>query len=276
MSYPFIAAKHYHPGGNANPTRIVMHRTESTMRPGGARAVARYFASTTKTVSAHLVCDPTEVIRSVRDEDVAYHAPPNSHTLGLEMCGYSRDDDWHTPVGQAELALAAQAVALWCRQYALPAVWLTPTDLRAGVRGITSHANVARAFGQTTHTDPEPHFPVAEFVAMVSRILAPTPPPGPQPVVTHHTLEGEPVATIDVPVQTDANGDGEQGPDEGLHIPIGKVLSVTSHAPHSANYGDGHYLLAPAGYHEARGELVVEVVGGPPNVVVWPRVLVAD
>lgn len=97
---------------------------------------------------------------------------------------------------------------------------------------------------------------------------------------TRCTLNGKVVYRMEVPIHLDSNGNGETGPDEGLHVPYSKVLAVSSHAPHSANYGGREgYKLAPAGHHEHNGELVVEVVSNNPalgGATVYPVVTVAD
>ena len=88
------------------------------------------------------------------------------------------------------------------------------------------------------------------------------------------------MAKILVPMTLDSNGNGYMGPDEGVHIPVGKFLAVSSHAPHSpANGRDGDYLLAPVGWHEWNGEIVVQVVSHNPGLAgatVYPAVLTAD
>jgi hypothetical protein len=40
-------------------------------------------------------------------------------------------------------------------------------NLKRGAHGITTHAEVSRAFGKSTHLDPGPFFPVAEYLRLV-------------------------------------------------------------------------------------------------------------
>jgi len=54
---------------------------------------------------------------------------------------------------------------------AIPAVWLFPADLQAGRRGITSHDNVSKAFGQSTHWDPGEGFNVQSYIRRVRKNL---------------------------------------------------------------------------------------------------------
>jgi hypothetical protein len=71
------------------------------------------------------------------------------------------------------LRLSAGLVAELLQKYDLPAEFLSPDELRAGKRGITTHANVSKAFGQTTHTDPGPDFPIGWYMDRVRENLAP-------------------------------------------------------------------------------------------------------
>jgi hypothetical protein len=45
----------------------------------------------------------------------------------------------------------------------------TATDLRAHSPGVTTHAEISKAFRESVHYDPGPHFPIAEFMEAVSR-----------------------------------------------------------------------------------------------------------
>lgn len=69
------------------------------------------------------------------------------------------------------LRLSAGLVAELLQKYDLPAEFLSPDELRAGKRGITTHANVTLAWGQTTHTDPGPDFPIGWYMDRVREAL---------------------------------------------------------------------------------------------------------
>src|SRR5690242_9963958 len=84
---PYLGPASHHGDDDNKPIRrIVLHSTVSPCVPGGARAIAGYFRSPTAGGSAHYVVDPAEVVQVVYDSTVAYHAPPNQHSLGIEMC----------------------------------------------------------------------------------------------------------------------------------------------------------------------------------------------
>lgn len=99
--------------------------------------------------------------------------------------------------------------------------------------------------------------------------------------IAHHTLEGDPVATIDVPVRLDDNGNGESGPDEGVHIDMAKYLTVDNVSVNSPNYGQHgeDYITVTCGRYEKEGKVVIQADSDDPRlagITIWPRVLVAD
>ena len=149
---------------------IVIHDTESG--PTSARGVANYFAHLpyTKKVSSHKIVDRNECITAVKDPFVAWAAPgSNSDGLQLEICGYARWSKRTWFVNQATLKRAAWVVAKWCIKYHIPAKWLTPAQIRAGAYGVTTHADVNKAYGMSSHTDPGPNFPRVYFLFLVRR-----------------------------------------------------------------------------------------------------------
>jgi hypothetical protein len=63
--------------------------------------------------------------------------------------------------------LSAELVGGVCSRHKIPVVWLQPADLVAGKRGITSHANVSKAFKRGSHWDPGDSFPIEKYLAAV-------------------------------------------------------------------------------------------------------------
>lgn len=168
----FVPARHYTRANrrSADIWWIVIHDMEYPERPDGAEWCANFFAGrSAPEASAHYNVDNNSVVQSVHDEDIAWHAPPNSHSIGIEHAGYAAQsrEQWLDAYSLAELRISAELVAGLCRKHRIPVRWLTPSDLRAGKRGITSHANVSRAFGMTNHHDPGPNFPVSWFLTKV-------------------------------------------------------------------------------------------------------------
>lgn len=156
-------------GRQSRVTRIVIHGTVSPCTRGGARSVARYFQSDSAGGSAHYVVDPGEVVRCYDERTICWHAPPNTNTIGVELCDPQkgptsrwRDDD-HEAMLQRAAALVRQIAARW----SVPLTRLTVAEVKAGKRGICGHVDVSKAFGQTDHSDPGSGFPWAHFMELV-------------------------------------------------------------------------------------------------------------
>jgi N-acetylmuramoyl-L-alanine amidase CwlA len=164
--------------GNKPIKRIVMHGTVSPCVPGGAQNIARYFRSSSARGSAHYVIDPVEVLQTAFDSVIAWHAPPNFNSLGIELCDMVGDSKGALPLSRwddknhaAMLKLAARLVAELCLAYDVPPTMLGPKDLKAGKRGICEHSDVSEAFGQSTHWDLG-LFPRLRFQSMVRAEIA--------------------------------------------------------------------------------------------------------
>lgn len=183
----FIAAYHRSPGGNVPPTRQVVHATCPTQPKdvawfwssgsGMAEATARYFQGSGSGGSAHYVGDVGELVQCLPSDAVAWHAPPNPHSLGYEICGqswYTREQWLSTPVWPAVERVAAQ-VRADAHQFGIPIRRLSVADVRAGLHGQCGHVDVSEAFRQSDHTDPGPGFPWDRFMQLLE---GPVPPHG--------------------------------------------------------------------------------------------------
>lgn len=168
MSYTYIPAKH-HGGSQDSWDRVVIHGTVSGTLCGGARDIASYFQDPSYVSSAHYVVDPCEVVQCVWDHTIAYHAPPNRGSIGVELCDPvdAPGDRWQDQDHQKMLALAAEVTRKRCAQKDVPLVKLSGRELRDGKRGICGHDDVRDAWGQTDHWDPGPDFPWEQFIALV-------------------------------------------------------------------------------------------------------------
>lgn len=174
LASKFIPAKHFQPASGREIKWIVIHSMEAPEKGDTAESVARYFQTTTRPASAHYNVDNNSIVQCVQDKDVAYGAPgANRHGLHIEHAGYARQfrADWLDSYSAVMLRLSAKLVAEKCRQYSVPAVWLTTADLEAGRKGITSHAACSRAFGGT-HTDPGAGFPSDLYIQLVRDAMA--------------------------------------------------------------------------------------------------------
>jgi N-acetyl-anhydromuramyl-L-alanine amidase AmpD len=175
MSYPFVQARNYTSAGRKTIDLVVVHTMEAPDKPETAENVARWFAgSSAPQASAHYCVDADSVVQSVRDEDIAWHAPGANHNgIGLEHAGFARftGADWADDYNRRMLDRSATLVASLCRAYRIPPLWLYPADLMAGRRGITSHVNVSQAFRRSDHSDPGTSFPVQAYLRQVQEKL---------------------------------------------------------------------------------------------------------
>lgn len=143
-------------GSNKPIKRITIHSTVSPCVPGQARKTADYFRNPKAGGSAHYAVDPAEVIQCAFDSVIAWHAPPNRFSLGVELCEFPSKDirRWRDEEHKALFKNAVQLVAGLCLAYGVPARYVGPIGLRLGRRGITTHADVSKAFKQSDHWDP--------------------------------------------------------------------------------------------------------------------------
>ena len=152
---------------------VVVHCTDGHEGPSKAEDVARMLADPLLKPrrSAHYVCDSDSIVQCVRNDWQAWHAghTANRRGVGVEITGRANqtDEQWLDDVSLATLARASRVVADLCAAYQLPRAFVRAGELVAGVRGITTHAEVSKAWRETTHTDPGPYFPLDAFVRAV-------------------------------------------------------------------------------------------------------------
>lgn len=181
MPEPKITLQAYHvsAGANAPMHRVVIHATApgsgfpSASEVGQAAGTARYFQSPSSGGSAHYVQDPKVEEHCVRESAIAWHAPPNTGSIGIECCGEASytHDQWMSANVKKELLAVAKRTADLCHRYSIPVQKLGPHELLAGKRGICGHVDVSQAWHQSDHTDPGPHFPWPWFIKNVKFYL---------------------------------------------------------------------------------------------------------
>jgi N-acetyl-anhydromuramyl-L-alanine amidase AmpD len=181
MNIPFIQAKHYTKGRmdvTNPPNVIVLHTMEAPEQPTTAEAVARWFASDSAPMaSAHYCVDDCSIYQCVLEGDTAWHAKGgnmNKRSIGIELAGYAKQtaEEWHDLYSEKMLDRAAGLVADLCSRYGIPAKFLVGDDIIKGLPGITTHLEITKAYKVPGgHTDPGPHFPMAEFLTKVESYL---------------------------------------------------------------------------------------------------------
>lgn len=178
----FLQAKHFR-NGPRKPTRIVIHTAEIGETLDGAEALMRACAVNPRVASWHYAVDADSVTQSVHEEDIAFAAPGcNKEGIQIELCGRARQSaaEWQDAYSIHQLELLAQLVADICVRWDIPICFLSAEALKlAGVGGITTHAEVSKAFRKSTHWDPGPNFPMDWLLARVLFKSAPDTEPAP-------------------------------------------------------------------------------------------------
>jgi hypothetical protein len=194
---PFTQASKTSAGSNSPVNRLVVHHTVSKTQRGGAQATANGFASSAAGGSAHYTVDPGAVVQSVKESVIAWHAPPNSNSIGVEMTdlciwqAYPSSNAgqldsrfagnegafharWSLPDWQQMLARTAIVFRNLADKFSVPLVRLSVADLAAGKRGICGHREVSLWKKQSSHIDPyacdscSGDFPWGQFMDMVA------------------------------------------------------------------------------------------------------------
>ena len=171
-------AVHNSGAGNLPIRRVVIHATcpgvgyPAASKKGAASGTAKYFQMASSGGSAHYIYDSSRHEEHCVAESVtAWHAPPNPHSIGIEICGeasYTRAQWLSAEVWPAVEEAAARTRDL-CQRYGLPMRKLTVAQVKAGAEGVCGHVDVSNAFHQTDHSDPGQHFPWDEFMHLVNR-----------------------------------------------------------------------------------------------------------
>lgn len=152
---------------------VVIHSAEAADSSGSdstAEGVANYFARRSTQASTQLAVDRDSCVRMLPDLIIPWGASGANHDgLHVEICGYARWDaeTWLSKTNRPMLDRAAAKAAKWCWQYKIPRRWLSVAELRAGRRGLTTHAEVNAAFKKGSHWDPGPGFPRRWFLERV-------------------------------------------------------------------------------------------------------------
>jgi hypothetical protein len=144
---------------------------------------------------AHRYFDPANRVRVCSlDSKAAHCGNGNSfrghRSIGYEHAGYAAQarDVWLNQGGPM-LQASAQAAAEDVITKRIPLRWADGRDLANGVGGFTSHHLCSLVLYGSTHTDPDPNFPIDVWMSMVAVAVAamhgtPVPPPAPPGVVT--------------------------------------------------------------------------------------------
>lgn len=171
MSYDFRdnPNKNFYPTRRGDIRMVVIHTAESlpdwSGADGGAEAVSRYGATTSRQVSWHATVDSDSVLTNLPDEYTAFHAKGvNSVSLGVEVA--TQAAKWgHAPPHWTANTIRnlAGLVAGWCKKHRIPVRRIRDPKLS----GIIAHADV----DPERRTDPGKDFPWELFLDEVLNIL---------------------------------------------------------------------------------------------------------
>lgn len=175
----FVQAKGYTRGRpDGPPLWIVWHDMEVDELPGRAESTARYFANPSdgREVSSHFCVDSNSVIQTVDEDDTAWtvgNRPGNNRGINIELAGRASQTaaQWLDPYSRAMFDVIAPVVARSMTRWHIPNRWCTLADLDAYRPGHTTHNDLRRAFGVTTHTDPGPGFPFDHVTRVIAAAL---------------------------------------------------------------------------------------------------------
>ena len=170
---PFVQARNFYTGRRRSIRAIVLHTMEAAEKPTTAENVAAWFAGPNAPMaSAHFCVDSDSIVQCVRESDTAFAAPGlNADGIQIEMAGYAAQgaDGWADAYSTAMLELAAGLVAELAARWSLPVRFVDAAGLLRGEEGITTHAEVTKAYRESTHTDPGPTFPMTLFLQLAER-----------------------------------------------------------------------------------------------------------
>jgi hypothetical protein len=144
---------------------LVLHSTEG----GTAAGVARMFSGKGAEGSAHLVIDDKACYRCLRNDEIPWAAPSaNTQGFHIEQCGYAK---WSAAEWEKHLPMlhrVAYKLALHSKAFKIPLVYLDAARLKAGKKGVTTHAQVSLAWpnSQGNHHDPGTGYPMALVLSL--------------------------------------------------------------------------------------------------------------
>lgn len=175
MSEPRVTIPHcagHSHGGNGAINLVILHDEEYPLSTSSAENIARLFSNACPPRNpgcAQYVIDADSEQHTMADDQLAYNAPPNSGTIGIERDGYASWslDQWNAPGAQMTTCRVAARTAELLVRHNLPVQWVTAAGQKAGQRGVSDHRSRSAAFGQSTHSDPGPAFPREAFMALV-------------------------------------------------------------------------------------------------------------
>ena len=170
---PFVPPQSYSTGRpNGQPRLVVVHYTAGSEGPTSAEDGAAYDQRRTDGTSAHYYVDRNSIVQCVATWDRAHAALWNGNQVGIhyELCGTVQTrEQWLDNASLATLSRAAIQMRRDMAKYGIPAVKLSPAQVRAGARGVCGHVDITYAWPEDggDHTDPGTEFPWDVFMRLL-------------------------------------------------------------------------------------------------------------
>lgn len=151
---------------------VTIHNTSNNAT---ARDEASYAKVRTDGVGAHYFIDNIEVLQSTdTDWCVGHVGSTEGNTRGISyeitgVNGWTREQ-WMANVAWDKLAAV---IARDCAKYGIPVRLLTVDEMQtfnSSTKGFVTHNLCRLAWGDTTHTDPGPNFPMDHLLALVGQL----------------------------------------------------------------------------------------------------------
>lgn len=172
---------------------VIMHEMVSPERHDMAESLGNYFVDprnsdgSLRYASTHFGSDDDSNVRYARYYTKVYGTEGQGNTRGWHIeqagSGVQTGTEWFDGFSKKMIdEQSSKLCAALCVVDDIPMVHVTPTELRQGKRGITTHYEMCQAFMQGMqnqwHYDPK-NFPMDYFIDQVKRHAGVTPQPNP-------------------------------------------------------------------------------------------------
>jgi hypothetical protein len=123
--------------------------------------------------STHLVVDEKECFRMLDNKDIPWGATgANTSGFHIEHVGFASWSREEWLKHDVTLRRGAYKAAIHMNSWGIPARWVGPIGLRLGRKGLTTHADVSKAFPGSGHYDPGANFPKDVYLKYVKEYIA--------------------------------------------------------------------------------------------------------